>query len=92
MWFEFQSKGSNNPQFTDNLGIKDIVSFRDGERVILKINDTIEDKIMGKTWYEVEDRFGKTATINNKNFFKITNSKNFSKKFINFKIEKGIKD
>jgi phage regulator Rha-like protein len=101
-YFEFQSKGSNAPVF--DLKIPDfdspcfmtpnkkIVYFKDGERLIAKVIEEQRDTLMNVTYMTVEDIHGNTATISSKNFHKITDPKQWSKKFKNFKLQNHIVD
>lgn len=99
MWHEFQSKGSQAPVFelkhpeqnTSLMGPdKKVVVFNDGQRIIGKV---LSQKNMNNIYYwEVEDIDGNKTTINSKGFHKITSHKNFSKRFIQFKIDKHIVD
>lgn len=89
-FFEFQSKGSHAPEFklkhpdfnsiTPETKIK---MFRDGERIIGKLIH--EEKLGSKTFYHIEDTEGNTTSLSSFNFHKISEPKNFSKKFIFFK-------
>jgi len=100
MYFEFQSKGSHAPVFklktpdfseTNLMGPdKKMSIFADGERVIAKVIDN--KMLMSEVFYDIEDTEGNTATISGKNFHKITDPKNFSKKFKMFKVANHIVD
>lgn len=95
--FEFQAKGSHAPQFTlkcpDYSSItpdKKIVIFNDGERFIGKV---IKEEVMNNVIYwTVEDTEGNTTTINSCLFHKITDPRNFSKKFKYYKVDNHIVD
>jgi phage regulator Rha-like protein len=101
-YFEFQSKGSNAPVF--DLKIPDfdssclmapnkkIVYFKDGERLIAKVIEEQKDTLMNVTYMTVEDIHGNTAVISSKNFHKITDPKQWSKKFKLFKLQNHIVD
>jgi len=100
MWHEFQSKGSHAPVFELKVPNyndpstmdhdKKVVVFNDGQRLIGKV---ISEKNMNNIYYwEVEDIDGNKTTINSKGFHKITSHKNFSKRFIQFKIDNHIVD
>ena len=100
MWYEFQSKGSHAPIFElkhpdfENPSImgfdKKVVAFNDGQRLIGKV---ISEKNINSIYYwQVEDIDGNKTTINSKSFHKISSAKNFSKRFIQFKIDNHIVD
>jgi hypothetical protein len=99
MWYEFQSKGSQSTVFElkhpkQNTSLMDlnkkVVVFNDGQRIIGKV---LSQKNMNNIYYwEIEDIDGYKTTINSKGFHKITSHKNFSKRFIQFKIDKHIVD
>jgi hypothetical protein len=97
--FEFQAKGSHAPVFTlktpdfssDNLmgPDKKIFIFNDGERFIGKVIEEVGDNV--KYW-TVEDTEGNITTINSCIFHKITDPRNFSKKFKYYKVNNHILD
>lgn len=100
MWHEFQSKGSHAPVFElktpdyqnpSLMGFdKKVVVFNDGQRLIGKV---LSEKNMNNIYFwEVEDVDGNKTTITSKGFHKITSPKNFSKRFIQFKIDNHIVD
>ena len=100
MWHELQAKGAHFPVFTlktpdyseSNLMGPDrkCFTFNDGQRLIGKI---IDEKFVNKVYvWTVEDVDGNIATLSSNQFHKITNPKNFSKRFIQFKTENHILD
>jgi hypothetical protein len=100
MWYEFQAKCPQYPVFNlktpdyseNNLMSPDkkVFAFSDGQRFIGKVVDT--RFVNGAYFWKVEDTEGNDATISSKQFHKITSHKNFSKRFIQFKIDKHIID
>lgn len=92
--FEFQVKKSAAPEFKKKsfpFEEKGIKVFKDGERFICYVLS--EENIMGKTYYNVEDVDGTIQlTINNEQFHKITDPKQFSKRFIALKQKLRIVD
>lgn len=102
-FFEFQSKGSHAPVFDlkfpdydDPKNLmgpnKKIFFFKDGERLIAKVLEETPNTLTNETYIKVEDVNGNTTTISSKNFHKITDPKQFSKRFKYFKIDNHIVD
>lgn len=101
-YFEFQSKGSHAPVFelkhpdfdSNNLmgPDKKIFFFKDGERFIGKVIEEMPNTLTNETFLTVEDVNGNTTTISSKNFHKISDPKQFSKRFKLFKIQNHIVD
>lgn len=89
-FFEFQAKRSASPEFTTKDGSSNVRVVRDGERVIAKLVET-KTGLNGPD-YIVEDINGSTASLPSNIFFKITDPKNFSRKFLQFKTENHIVD
>ena len=97
---ELQSKGTHAPTFViKNPDTKDtsifsgnqkIRHFNDGERII--VNIVGEFDLLGSKYYKVEDTEGNTSELSAKNFHKITDPKQFSKKFQFFKQANRITD
>lgn len=101
MIFEFQAKGTLAIEFTlakmeilhpDSYpgGEKKIKFFNDGERIIASV---IEEKFVeSKLCYKLCDTQSDTAWVSSEQFHKIVNPKNFSKKFIAYKVANRITD
>lgn len=101
-YFEFQAKGSHAPVF--DLKVPDwnpnnimgpnrkTVLLKDGERIIAKVVDSVVNTFTNETFIKIEDFDGNKAIISSKNFHKITDPKQWSKKFKLFKIQNHILD
>jgi hypothetical protein len=101
-YFEFQAKGSHAPVFDLKVADWDpknimgpnrkLVLLKDGERIIAKVVDSVLNTFTNETYMQIEDVDGNKATISSKNFHKITDPKQWSKKFKLFKIQNHIVD
>jgi hypothetical protein len=101
-FFEFQAKGSHTPIFelktprweVGNImaPIQKMVPLKDGERIIAKVVDSVLNTFTNETYMQIEDIDGNKSIISSKNFHKITDPKQFSKKFKLFKIQNHILD